>query len=406
MQTTREQSTECLVDAALARRVFLERQGLLAPPGRKLRAADVQAIVERLGFVQVDSINTVERAHHMILFARNQTYRPALLATLLERERSLFENWTHDASIIPSQFYPLWRRKFVRNADRLRQRLGEWQQNGFETQLEQTLAHVAANGPVKARELAPERKGNGGGWWNWHPSKTALEYLWRTGELAIAYRDGFEKAYDLSERVIPAEHQQEPVEEAAFVDRLCRGALARLGFATPAELAGFWGLVTLEEARAWSEAVAGRDYPLVHVGAVDGSKPRLALAEPEVLDRRADEISVPPRLRVLSPFDPVIRDRRRAMRLFGFDYRIEVFTPAPKRQYGYYVFPLLEGDRFVGRIDMKRSGPSGDLAVRRVWWEPGVRPSKGRLARLEAELDRVRRFAGCNGVVFDDGALR
>jgi hypothetical protein len=116
----------------------------------------------------------------------------------------------------------------------------------------------------------------------------------------------------------------------------------------------------------------------------------------------ADDIALPPRLRILSPFDPVLRDRRRALRLFGFDYRIEVFVPAAKRRYGYYVFPMLEGDRLVGRIDMKRE--DGALAVRQIWWEPGVRASSGRRQRLEAELDRVRRFIGADRIVFAPGS--
>ena len=389
------------VGADMARRILLQRQQLAGPPGEKIGADGVREMIERMGFVQVDSINTVERAHHMILFARNQTYRPKLLHRLVERDRALFENWTHDAAIIPTRFYPVWRRKFARDAERLADRWRTWRREGFEERLDDVLAHVERHGPVMARDMTTEKR-PGGAWWDWHPSKTALEYLWRTGELAICHRRGFQKAYDLSHRVIPPEHREAEVEHDAFVDWLCRGALERLGIATSGELAAFWGLATADEARRWAETGPGKDLPRVAVGAVDGSRPRMALADPAVLSMHPDDIAMPGRLRVLSPFDPVLRDRKRAQRLFGFDYRIEVFVPEAKRKYGYYVFPLLEADRMVGRIDMRRR--DGDLAVRKVWWEPGVRRSKGRTARLEAELERVRRFAGAERVTFESGA--
>ncbi|ANK82452.1 MAG: hypothetical protein TEF_17880 [Rhizobiales bacterium NRL2] len=396
-----ENETKPSVSAALARRVLLQRQGLADAPGRKIDAGGVRELIERMGFVQVDSISTVERAHHMILFARSQTYRPDLLHRLLERERHLFENWTHDAAVIPTRFYPVWRRKFARDRDRLVERWRTWRREGFEERLDDVLAHVERNGPVMAREMTTEKR-PGGAWWDWHPSKTALEYLWRTGDLAICHRRGFQKAYDLSERVIPAEHRADAPDHDSWVDWLCRGALERLGVATPGELAQFWGLASVEEAKTWASGPAGRGFPRVMVNAVDGSRPREALADPAILDMHADDIALPPRLRILSPFDPVLRDRRRALRLFGFDYRIEVFVPAAKRRYGYYVFPMLEGDRLVGRIDMKRE--DGALAVRQIWWEPGVRASSGRRQRLEAELDRVRRFIGADRIVFAPGS--
>ncbi|WP_417516263.1 winged helix-turn-helix domain-containing protein [Minwuia sp.] len=395
---------EAVLDAPTVRRILLERQQLAGPPGRRLAAGELQAMIDKLGFVQVDSVNTVERAHHMILFARNQTYRPKMLHRLLEKERSLFENWTHDAAVIPTAFYPYWRQKFRRDEARLRERWKQWRREGFEELFDVMLTHVERNGPTRSRDLTPENN-QSGGWWNWHPEKTALEYLWRTGHLAISHREGFEKVYDLSHRVIPAEHHDGDVDHQAFVDWCCRAAIERLGVATTGEIAAFWGLIRPDEAKTWADSPAAKAFPTVEVSAVDGSRPRTALADPAVLEMDGAAIDVPARLRVLSPFDPVIRDRKRAMRLFGFDYRIEIFVPAAKRKYGYYVFPLLEGDRFVGRIDMKRTSPGGPLHVRKVWWEPGVRYSKGRIQRLAAELDRVRRFAEASDVTWAADAL-
>lgn len=390
-----------------ARRLFLHLQGLSARPDRKLTRPGLLGLVERLGFVQVDSINTVERAHHMILFARNQTYRKDDLARMLERDRELFENWTHDASIIPTAFYPYWQQRFARDAGRLRARWREWRREGFEEMLDDILGHVRAGGPAMARHLRRPHDKSAEGWWDWHPSKTALEYLWRTGALAVCRREGFQKVYDLAERVIPAAHRTAAAggegDSRAYVDWFCRGALDRLGIATAGELAAFWDAVTLDEAKAWCRERLGDELVEVTVEPADGSKPRLAFARPDILDRAAAAPEPPGRLRVISPFDPLIRDRARTRRLFGFDYRIEVFVPAARRTYGYYVFPLLEGDRLVGRIDMKCDRRDGVLRVTGLWLEPGVRPTNVRRRALDAELDRLRRFAGADRVDYAGG---
>ena len=388
-----------IISNHVARRVFLERHGLCAPPRRKLTDQGLLEIIRSLGFVQVDSINTVARAHHMILFARNQTYRPAQLTRLLERERALFEHWTHDASIIPVEYYPYWRYRFERDRAMLLKRWRKARHEGFEEIFDEILAMIGRNGPTMARDIGSQRK-TGRGWWDWHPEKTALEFHWRTGNLAISGRDGFQKIYDLAENVIPSKNLSELVDEGTFVDWACRSALKRLGFATSGEIAAFWDIVTPAEASAWCENALGAGrLSEVLVENCGDRRPTKSFAFPDLPLRCAD-LSVPlDRLRVLSPFDPMIRDRKRCLRLFGFDYRIEIFVPAPKRQYGYYVFPLLEGDRFVGRVDMKHV--SGTLSVSNLWLEHGVQLGKRRVAALEAELDRHRRFVDADRVTFN-----
>ena len=384
------------VSNAKARRIFLERQGLAAPPGAALGKAGLLAMIERLGFVQVDSIRTVERAHHMILFSRNQTYRQTDLEHLIEKDRSLFEHWTHDASIVPSAFFPFWKWRFRREGPRMLERWRRWQGEGFDAAFTETLERIRDGGPVMARDLKSADHVSGG-WWNWHPSKTALEYLWHTGHLAIVGRRNFQKVYDLSERVLPPEHHGAEVDHDAFVDFACRGALERLGFATHGELAAFFDLVSPEEAKDW--VAAHRDeLDEVEIETAGDGKPRVAFAFHGIADLVAAAPEPPARIRVLSPFDPLLRDRARTERLFGFYYRIEVFVPEEKRLYGYYVFPLLEGDRLIGRIDMKAERDEGVLAVKRLWLEPGVRASGGRLEKLDAELNRIARFCGVEGV--------
>ncbi|ARQ57154.1 MULTISPECIES: winged helix-turn-helix domain-containing protein [Rhizobium] len=390
-----------LLSNADARRVFLAKQGLSAPPNRALTKQGLLQLIHELGFVQVDSIQTVERAHHQILFSRNQTYRREHLTALLEKERALFEHWTHDASILPSAFFVYWKHKFRHQEKVLIERWRKWRGEGFEAAFEETYERVRREGAMLARDVKADGHVSGG-WWNWHPNKTALEYFWHTGKLAIAGRSNFQKIYDLTERVIPAEFREQEVGREDFVDWACRSALTRLGFATHGEISAFWNLVSPEEAKAWVSAHRD-ELTEVLIEPATGDKARASWAFADFFSTLDSHPDAPPRIRVLSPFDPMIRDRNRTERLFGFFYRIEVFVPEPKREYGYYVFPLLEGDRLVGRIDMKADRKKSTLDVRRLWLEPGVKPSAGRLERLEAELDRVARFAGVEKVVWLDG---
>lgn len=391
------------ISNAQARNVFLYLQGLADAPNRRLTRSDLYGLIERMGFVQLDSIRTVERAHHLTLFSRNTRYQPEMLQALQEEDQLLFENWTHDASIIPMQWFPYWRPRFEevrhRFATRVswRNRLGA---DGHEV-IERVRQHVHDNGPVMARHLTDDRKPGVGTWWGWGPSKTALEYLWRTGELVICRRINFQKVYDLAERVIPEHVLAEVPTQEAYIEWACSTALERLGCATPSELAAFWGDVPLAAARAWCAQHVGRDIVDVEVESADGSAPRPAVARRDIAELLTNIPAAPSRVRFLCPFDPVIRDRKRALRLFNFDYRIEVFVPAPQRKYGYYVLPILERDRFIGRIDLKCDRKASTLLVKGLWFEPGVRKSKKRDQQIADELERYRVFVGVDQVVYE-----
>ena len=389
-----------------ARRLFLHLHGLGDLPTGPATGADLADLIHRIGFVQLDSINTVERAHHMILWSRRQSYRPPALKRLLEQDRALFEHWTHDASVIPVEHYGHWRHRFERDAVRLQANWRSWFRDGYEDKFDTILRHVIDHGPVTSTDVGEGEARGKGGWWDWHPSKTALEWLWRTGALAVTRRDGFQKVYDLTERVIPAQHRGAAGDAADMVEWACAAALDRLGFATSGELAAYWRACNPAEAADWCSTALrhGRLVELV-VEAADGSL-RRSFAWPDVIDRATAAPEPPSRIRILSPFDPALRDRNRAERLFGFVYRIEVFVPEPKRLFGYYVFPVLEGSRIIGRIDAKAIRAEGVLRIKAFWPEPGVSIGHGRLARLEAELARLAGFAGCETVEHLAGWLR
>ena len=391
-----------------ARRIFLHRHLLSDTPQGPAHGAALLTLIEGLGFVQLDSINTVARAHDLILFSRRQRYRPEALKTLYERDRALFEHWTHDASVIPMAYYPYWEMRRQRDAERLRSRYQNWQRHDFEARFQTVLEQIRERGPVSSSDVGKDEPRSKGGWWDWHPSKTALEYLWRAGALCVVGRDGFQKRYDLTERVIDAT-LCDPIgapDAARTIDWCCSGALDRLGFATHTEIAAFWTHLTPAEAKVWvnRELAAGRLEPLNIIGA-DGTA-RGAYARPGLLNDPAINIAPTQRLRVLSPFDPALRDRNRAERLFGFSYRVEMFIPAAKRSYGYYVFPILQGDRIVARVDMKAFRDRDTLVVQALWPEPGAHWGKGKQSAFEAELFRLRRLAGVSNITFETGWLR
>lgn len=389
-----------------ARRLFLDRHALIEAPTGPAKGDDLLTLIKRLGFVQVDSVNTVERAHHMILWSRRQSYRPENLARLLERDRTLFEHWTHDASVIPTDFFGWWKLRFARDAARIKERWTGWQGAEFHDCITKVLTQIGATGPVGTGDVGEDEARAGGGWWNWHPSKTALEYLWHTGEVCVCHRRNFAKVFDLAHRVHPAECAAPAPTEAETIDWACRSALERLGFATSGELAAFWATVRPDEAKAWcTDALARGEIIEIGVEGADG-RVRRSFAPPDTFASAARVAEPSSRVRILSPFDPALRDRNRAERIFGFFYRIEIFVPEPKRQYGYYVFPVMEGDRVIGRIDVKAQRSDSQLAVRAFWPEHGISLGKARKERLEAELQRLASFAGCREVTFQNGWLR
>lgn len=371
--------------APQARRLLLAGSALLGDPP----AGGLEGLVRQLGYVQMDSINVLERAHHLILGCRARGYAPEKLERLLRRRR-LFEHWTHDAAAIPLAWYPNWHLRFIRSRDRIlanawwRERVGD----RVEELLGEVLERIRAEGPLRSADFEHPRRGGAGAWWGWKPQKAALEFLWHTGALAVAGRVNFHKVYDLAERVFPEAHALPPPDPDGHRDWACATALERLGVATPRELAAFWDALEPGEAAAWcAAALAEGRIGKVEVEDLAGGAPKPAFAVPDWRERLAALPEPGPGMKLLCPFDPILRDRARTLRLFGFDYRFEAFTPEARRQFGYYVLPVLEGDQLVARLDAKFHREQGLLVVKGLWWEPGVRPTKVRLRRLDSAVE-------------------
>lgn len=396
--------TRVAIGNGSARRLFLDRHMLLRPGAGPGRGSDLEGVLDALGFVQVDSVNTLARAHDLILWSRRGRYRPRALEHLVARDRSAFEHWTHDAAVIPMAFYPFWRLKFERDEARMRARWPAARRAGWEAETEAVLRHIEDHGAACSLDVGGGERRDSSGWWDWHPSKTALEFLWRSGRLAVCHRQGFRKFYDLRERVIPPQFLNARMEDVEIIDWAMNAALARLGFGTSGELAAFFEIVTREEAKDWCarELAAGRLIE-ADIEMSDG-RLRRSFTTGQTLDSVAALPAPTNRVRLLSPFDPLLRDRARAERLFGFHYRIEIYVPEAKRRYGYYVFPVLQGDRVIGRLDARRM--DGTLQVRGFWPEPGVRMAKARRSGLMSELERLSGLAGVKGLGFATDWMR
>ena len=373
------------------RRLWLAANRLVESPSGPLNAAGIMQIIRDLGFLQIDTVRNVVRAQDHILWSRNLNYRERMLWPLL-KQRLLFEHFTHDASLIPVETYPLWQRQFRRLGARATN--AAWYRSGMDQgEIEALRDRIAAEGPLSthAFDSAAESREM----WARKPHKKALEQMWYAGVLATSMRRNFVKYYDLGEKVFPP-LPLDTLDEAAAGAALCELAMQRLWVASPGEIRKFWEALPPAEVMAWAR---GSDLVPVHVESADG-KWQEALALPDIEARLA---AIPPltsQLRIINPFDPAIRDRARLKRIFGFDYTNEMFVPAAKRRWGYYVYPLLEGDSFVGRIEAKGDRQGGTLRVTGFWAEDGVRWGKRRADRLRLELERFARLTGLTAAPF------
>ena len=370
-----------------ARWLWLEAQGLSGSPTGKL---DLLQIIKNLGFVQLDTIQNVIRAHHHILWSRNQNYREPMLDRLLVQERAIFEHFTHDASIIPIDYFPMWTRQFRRLGERTSR--ADWYKHPLnQEEIAAIKQRIADEGPLSTHAFDTKIEGKKE-MWDRPPHKKALDHMWYAGVLTTSHRENFVKYYDLAERIIPDHLRHSSGDDEKQIDWLCRNALDRLGFGSQGEIQRFWGAMSAVEAKSWLEKVRPH---LVAVEVETTERTFVPLVAAADIEERLAGLSKPSsRLRILNPFDPVVRDRDRLKRLFGFEYRNEMFVPPAKRKWGYYVYPLLESDRFVGRVELKADREARKLSVQKIWPEPKVQWTSNRQAKLEAELQRFGRLAG------------
>jgi uncharacterized protein YcaQ len=359
------------LSAAQARRVALAAQGLTRRrPTVAVSARHVHSTMERLGVLQIDSVNVFARSHYLPLFSRLGAYDPALLdRVFLSRTTHYVEYLAHEATFVPVEDWSLWRFRM----DDFRRRWAA--PDSWVSQNARTLSWVQDElrdrGPLRPAELRADAPRERGTWWDWDEVKLALEHLWRTGDVAISGRRGFERVYALEEQVIPAEVREREVPRAAAIRELIRRAARSHGVATEADLADYYRIRDRAAIRqAISDLVdTGELLPVQVRGWQRAGRPVPTwLHRDAVIPRRVDAAAI------LTPFDPVVWFRDRALRVFDLDYRIEIYVPAHKRRYGYYSLPVLVGDRIVARVDLKADRASSTLQVQSAWWEPQARP--------------------------------
>jgi uncharacterized protein len=381
---------------AQTRRIALAAQGFGRPrPARPPGVSQIATLVSRLGVLQLDSVNVFSRSHYMPVFSRLGPYDRSRLDRIAGHgtggiDRRLVEYWAHEASLIPLELHPLFR---WRMADVDRQAWGSIAGIVREQPdlVAETLALVAQRGPIRARDTGAVRPPpTAGQMWNWHEGKVALEHLFFTGQVAAARRVNFERLYDTAERVIPAEILDRPTPTEADAQRqLVRVAAQALGVATEPDLGDYFRLPrAASKARVAELAAAGELIPVEVAGWTAPAFLWPGARQPRRLHARA----------LLSPFDSLIWFRPRTERLFGFRYRIEIYTPAAQRVHGYYVLPFLLGETLVARVDLKSDRQGGALLVQGAYAEAGVNAAYV-AAELAVELRLVATWLGLDGVV-------
>ena len=375
------------LSAGQARRIALAAQGLAAPtPEKPVTRRAVRALADRLGFIQLDSVNVFVRAHYMPLFARLGGYPAAHLDDEAWGKRpGLFEYWGHAAVLMPVGLQPLFRWKMAQA--RTSKRKSGLAQFGRENRayIDEVLAQVRSRGPVTGGDFAPEGPGEAG-WWNWSEGKSALEWLFWAGLITTRTRRGFERVYDLTERVIPPPILKTPTPSLADAQReLVRISAEAMGVATLADLADNFGLLQADaRARVLELIEAG----MLEEVRVEGWRAPAYLARGAKLPRRATGAAL------LAPFDNLIWRRERTERLFGLRYRIGIYTPAAQREHGYYVYPFLLGERIAARVDLKADRKAGKLLVQAAHLEPGAAED----AVLEPLAQALARAAAWQGL--------
>lgn len=392
------------LSAADARRMAIAAQGLDLPRGGD---ADLLAVARRLGVIQLDSVNVLARSHYLVAFARAGAYDPAALDRLShDAPRRLFEYWGHEASLLPVELQPALRWRMARAKHDAWGRIRAMAKK--RALCGKILAAVSEAGPVRvgALEIAAKPKTSrpgqeagalgsmtrGRGWWAWSETKVAIEWLFWSGQVTSAARRQFERLYDLPDRVLPQEIVAAPTIDEHAAHRLLveRSALA-LGVATDVDLRDYFRLKLLPARAAIAELVEAGTLVRAHV---EGWR------KPAYVHRDAVPPAKAGARALLSPFDNLIWTRERTERMFGMKFRLEVYTPAPKRVHGYYVLPFLLGDALVARVDLKADRAASTLRVQAAHLEP-KQSAKSVAEPLRAELRAMADWLNLERVAFE-----
>jgi uncharacterized protein YcaQ len=380
------------VSPHLARRIALAAQGFGRPLPAAAGTRQVGGVIDRLGLLQIDSVNVFERSHYLPAFSRVGEYDRSVLDRLSGSRGRLVEYWAHQAAFIPRELWPL----FAFRREEYHRKGSDW--GGWVAENRDLAAwlvgELAAKGPMRASEIEHDANERRGPWWGWSDVKRTLEWMFRTGEVVCVERRRFERVYALPEQALSAAELDVEVSEPDAFRALVARAAAALGIATAADLADYWRMQAVQVRPAIEALVdEGVLLPVTVSGWQTAGRPTPAWVHRDARrPRRIDTTAL------LSPFDPVVWFRPRTERVFDFHYRIEIYTPEPDRVFGYYSLPVLVDEAIVGRVDLKSDRKAGLLRVQSAWVEPGADP--GTIAeRLVPALHRAAAWQGLDDVV-------
>jgi len=381
------------ISLSLARRLAIASQGLDGrwelPAGKE----GIAQIVERLGYVQIDTIAVIQRAHHHTLWSRHPEYVPQMLHELQARDRRVFEYWTHAASYVPMCDYRYYLPRMRAAAESARTR--RWLEGNAQL-VEHVIDRVRGEGPLGSADFSAP-PGKRGSWWDWKPAKRALEMLFSTGDVMVTERRNFQRIYDLKERVLPEGTDTSEPDREELGRFALRRTLALHGIASAGERRWGWGDPKILSEATEERVDSGEVIP-VEVEGLDGVD---FYASKNVIEEASEQRDPYTSLHLLSPFDSLIIQRRRLQTLFDFDYKLECYLPAAKRRYGYFCLPILWGEHFVGRLDPKADRKKKTFIVRKLIFEPDFRDYEDVLPTLAEKLRAFAAFNGCERVVVE-----
>jgi len=363
---------EVRISLSQARNLHLAVQGLLTPPRARATRARVLATIERMRLLQIDTIHVVARSPYLVLFSRLCDYERRWLDELLARGR-IFECWAHEACFAPIADYALHRGQFAARSGHWAHQRAARMHREHRAGMDKLLAHIRENGAVKSSDFVrPDAQKGNAGWWGWKDEKRWLEAWFALGELMIALRDNFQRVYDLSERVLArARVEARTLAPVDVAREFVVGAVRALGIAQARWIADYFRHGRKHKDADLQNYVDSGE--LIRVSVRGWDAPAYVHREHLPLLRRAQRSALrATHTALLSPFDPVVWDRARASVLFGFDYTLECYTPQPKRRYGYFVLPILQRGRLIGRLDAKAHRGDGIFEIKALYLEPGI----------------------------------
>ena len=390
-----------VIDLVLNRQLLNGQNNL--SPGR----TGIGEIISHLGYIQIDTISVINRAHNHILWTRNHKYSKKHLHDLQTKDKSIFEYWTHAMSYVPMEDY----RFSLNRMNNFRKPKSRWIKHRYDQSkkyFKPVLERVKNEGPLSSSNFENDTGKKGGNWWDWKPAKTALEYLFWLGELMVAERRGFQKYYDLTERVLPGNiNTTLPTEEELNRFFILR-ALKSLGVATEKEIQKFMqpGTVDISDMQVTKRKTM---HKIINEMCEAGEIINLQIENdkvtnyvlPETLSNIKKRKTPSTKVHFLSPFDNLIIQRERTKRIFNFDYTIECYVPEPKRKYGYFVLPILWKNNFIGRMDTKADRKSKQFIVNNLVFENSFNDYDGFLPRFTKELNNFAKFNNCDSIIIN-----